>query len=144
MSYVFVYGTLRRGGDAFDLLKRRARFLGPASVAGRLYDHGPWPSATLGGDRRITGDLFALGSGMDVTLTALDAYEGSQFRRVRAEVQPGGGDAVEAWMWVWNDPAGPGKPVVPCGDWHVHIGRIGCDVAPTTTDDAPREAPLLR
>ncbi len=122
MRYIFVYGTLRSGGDAFDLLRGRARFLAQASVAGRLYDHGPWPSACLGGEGRITGELFVLDRNHDVTLTALDAYEGPQFRRVRSDAEVEGGATVTAWLWIWTDPDGPKKPVIPSGDWHLHRG----------------------
>ncbi|HLE20340.1 MAG TPA: gamma-glutamylcyclotransferase family protein, partial [Vicinamibacteria bacterium] len=43
--YLFVYGTLRRGGgrDLRDLIGVSPKFLGRATAAGRLYDLGSYP-----------------------------------------------------------------------------------------------------
>lgn len=79
LALLFVYGTLwtHSGYRKANRLARRClRDLGPASIAGRLYDMGRFPAAVPARDpsERIRGRLCAL-IDMTACLPRLDAYE---------------------------------------------------------------------
>lgn len=83
---IFLYGTLRRGGGA-DQLLRGCTPEGPATVRGRLHDLGPYPALVLdpGGDP-VHGEIWECPGRM---LGELDRYEGVQvelFERVKVRL----------------------------------------------------------
>jgi len=77
-THLFVYGTLMRASRSpyAHLLKARARFVGEASAAGRLYNFGRFPGAIFDetARTRVFGEVFRLNG--PAVLAALDAYEG--------------------------------------------------------------------
>lgn len=121
MRPLFVYGTLRSGeaGIAEIGLAGRVTSLGPARVAGQLYDLGDYPGATLGGDSVIVGELL---QPCDETMLAtMDTYElfdpanpaGSEYLRVTATTLD---SSLSIWIYVYNFPL-EGARLVPGGDW---------------------------
>ncbi len=116
-NYLFVYGTLTRSGSAHALLpKQTARFLGTASVRGRLFDLGQYPALVLEhkSEDQVHGEIYELLD--EAVLATLDEYEdyragdkGSLFVRVEAwvigmirrekgnEIRP-----MMAWAYVYN------------------------------------------
>jgi gamma-glutamylcyclotransferase (GGCT)/AIG2-like uncharacterized protein YtfP len=117
---LFAYGTLRRGAPMHGLIEGRAKWIGPASAAGRLVDLGAFPG--LVGARtsrdRVQGDLFAIDPPQrDELLDALDRYEGATFERVQEPVNGPHGE-VTAWLYVYRGDA-DGLPLVPGGDYLV-------------------------
>ncbi len=111
---IFVYGTLRPGGSNHFRLADSAS-LGAATVCGRLYrvDWYPAliPDASAGA---VAGELFAVSPD---TLASLDAFEGSEYRRVRIAVTPAdGGAAVTAWIWEFIAPVDETRRIA-TGDW---------------------------
>jgi gamma-glutamylcyclotransferase (GGCT)/AIG2-like uncharacterized protein YtfP len=83
---VFVYGTLRAGGVAHDVLAGCER-VGTAEVAGTLYDiDGRFPALVLYGSTSVHGEVWRC---PDTLLGLLDEYEGvtsGLFRRVAVHV----------------------------------------------------------
>jgi gamma-glutamylcyclotransferase (GGCT)/AIG2-like uncharacterized protein YtfP len=82
-----------------------------------LHDFGPYPGLLLPGDEIVHGELFALPD--DRVLRArvwqtLDTYEDfrpespetSLFTRVLTRVKLPGGDALHAWVYIFNQPVG--------------------------------------
>lgn len=118
---VFVYGTLRPGeaGYADFHLSEKAEYLGPARVAGRLYDLGDYPGLLLGGPGSVSGDLLRPRD--ERLLAELDAYElfdpanpaGSEYLRVPAQTLD---RAITIWIYVYNFPLETARPIV-SGDW---------------------------
>ena len=107
---LFAYGTLVRGGPrrVAAAMLAHARPLGPASVAGRLYDSGDWPAllpAVESADR-VPGCLFEV-LGPRRLWPVLDAWEGCGehdlpphlFRRERVEATTAGGGRLQAWAY---------------------------------------------
>jgi gamma-glutamylcyclotransferase (GGCT)/AIG2-like uncharacterized protein YtfP len=84
--HLFVYGTLRAGGSADELLAGCDR-VAQATVAGTLYDiDGQYPALVLAGQGRVEGEVWRCPVDR---LPALDAYEGVDdglFRRVGVQV----------------------------------------------------------
>ncbi len=128
-TLLFVYGTLRRGAGSLmgERLASEATHVGDASVAGVLYDTGPFP-ACVGTDdpsERVHGEVWAFrAESADTLLAILDQYEGfapdarfgSLFLRDRVTVRFEDGSEQEAWMYRYNMP--PESAVrVPGGDW---------------------------
>lgn len=113
---LFVYGTLRRGLAPHEYLKSSARFLGKATIAGRLYDLGDFPGARpsdLPGEE-IEGELYELRD-LSRQLRTLDEYEEfdpdhpekSLFVRQRVDVRLESGKKLEAWTYFLpQEPAG--------------------------------------
>ena len=74
--FVFVYGTLRRGGrNDINLLTPAPRYIGMGEVRGRLYHIDWYPGLTLGGDEAVTvvGEVYAIAPELEAML---DRYEG--------------------------------------------------------------------
>jgi len=110
---VFVYGTLRRGGSNHFRMEG-GRWLGTASVRGRLYRVDWYPALTLDSEAGpVTGDLIEVA---EDRLPLLDDYEGSEYRRVMAQVTNAGGEQVSAWLWEWNE-GSDGLQRIAGGDW---------------------------
>ncbi len=111
-ALLFVYGSLRRGGENHSFLAE-ARFLGEAwtEPGHRLLDLGRYPGMVVAGEEKVLGELFEVDA---ETLEGLDRFEGHpshyQRRRLRLEV-----DCI-AWAYfpVQVDPTA--KPV-PGGCW---------------------------
>ena len=84
MAYLFVYGTLKRGGSRHSLLKG-CPFLGRALAKGfALYDLGAYPGM-VPGDGVVRGEVYEIPEGL---LRELDWVEGAPFlfRRELIEV----------------------------------------------------------
>lgn len=113
--HLFVYGTLRSGGEESAVLAG-SRLIGPASVAGTLYEtENGYPALMLAGPGRVHGEVWRC---PPEVLRELDAYEGVEeglFRRVGVRV----GDHA-CWTYV----AGPRLARaltpdrrIPSGEW---------------------------
>lgn len=118
---VFVYGTLRSGGSNHFRMAG-ADFIAAGKVSGRMYRIDWYPGLVLGADGdEISGEVYAAGLEL---LAALDVFEGvsaeevegSEYRRVRAEVDTGAGNPVLAWVWEWRGTVEESKRI-PGGDW---------------------------
>lgn len=149
-NHIFTYGSLMSTADC-DVgrserrqLAAAAVLVGPASIAGLLFDVGPYPAAVLTstGRERIEGEVWRLPRHRKWLLDLLDRYEGcatgspEPFTYVRRRVHVLAADrrAVAAWMYLWNRPLGA-MPRIDGGRWRparptameptgaVHIGE---------------------
>ena len=114
-SLLFVYGTLRRGGEGHRLLQRRGVvYVGKGSVAGELYDLDSYPGALKSQDpsSRVMGEVYRL-SNPTQALQRLDEYEGvrpsgaaaSLYSREITEVTLENGEHLSAWVyWLSRAP----------------------------------------
>jgi gamma-glutamylcyclotransferase (GGCT)/AIG2-like uncharacterized protein YtfP len=108
---LFVYGTLRYDSPhpLACYLASAATFLGRASVAGRLYDLGPYPGMTAATSERVWGHLFEM-TDREATLQRLDAYEGcplgepipAHFQRHLMQAVDEQGHAHTAWVYTYH------------------------------------------
>lgn len=130
-DHLFVYGTLRpaasgaMGRSERERLQREAVTLGAATVAGRLYDLGPYPGLVLSDDvgAQVQGELLRL-SDPARTLRWLDAYEGiapgehrsTEYERVVSLARLGDGREVELWVYRYAHGV-TGHPLLAGGDW---------------------------
>lgn len=117
---VFVYGTLRRGGSNHYRMFG-ADLVGEGVVEGAIYRIDWYPGLILGGEGWVIGEVYAVDAAQLLELDAFEGVsagevEGSEYRRVKAEVQRRGGGTVEAWVWEWIGPVDDSRRVAE-GDW---------------------------
>lgn len=116
---IFVYGTLRKGGSNFGLMKD-ANFIAKGTVGGVLLDYGGYPALVS----RPHGYTLVHGEIYDVdapTLARLDKMEGHPhyYRRTMLAVNLGSAHTYPADTYV---PVKPdlSAPVIESGDWIAH------------------------
>lgn len=140
----FVYGTLRRGGVRHRILKAlRARYVGPGSVGGELFDLGEYPGARSASSprARVVGELYELRNPARA-LAVLDRIEGyrpddpaaSLFRREITTVRREGGGKVEAWVYWLHRVRNSGRRI-PSGDYARSLGTMSSRREKRTKDE---------
>ncbi len=71
--YVFVYGTLRRGGsNDITRLQPAPRFIARAGVMGVLYHLGHYPGVQLGGTCKVWGEIYAISPELERRLDEIE------------------------------------------------------------------------
>lgn len=115
LDLLFVYGTLMRGYDhpMSRLLSANAAFEGEVSCRGRLHLIRHYPGLVLSGEAGdiVHGELYRLRE-PGALLREFDMYEAcgegfaepTEYVRRVLPVTRTGGDAVEAWTYVYNWP----------------------------------------
>jgi gamma-glutamylcyclotransferase (GGCT)/AIG2-like uncharacterized protein YtfP len=103
MFNLFVYGTLKRGGRAAELMQG-CEWLGTATVGGVLYNiDDQFTTLIVYGNTPVHGEVWRCPPDM---LKQLDEYEGVDsglFRRIGVTVTLADGERVGCWIYV----AGP-------------------------------------
>ncbi len=123
-GHCFVYGTLKRGQSNYRLIAEAVRVVTPATVAGRLYDLGPFPA--LGpGDDRVRGELLLIEPTLLAhTLTVLDELEGyrptdprgSIYVRQVVDAVTNDGEGIAANAYFYNRDTAALR-YLPTGEW---------------------------
>jgi gamma-glutamylcyclotransferase (GGCT)/AIG2-like uncharacterized protein YtfP len=125
-SLLFVYGTLRPFVDIpmAKWLCRAARYMGPATTRGRLYDLGAYPGmrAARGRGEFIAGDLYRVSR--PEVWRVLDRYERGvrgkpRFVRARCVVRFARGTRTTAWVYRYCY-AVVGAARISSGDYRVY------------------------
>lgn len=117
VEMVFVYGTLRGGGSNHFRMDG-AEFVAAGMVKGRLYHIDWYPGLVPDGNAgEVLGEVYQVSAGI---LDELDRFEGSEYRRVRVEVNCGGNhrSPFSAWLWEWLGPCAENQRIA-SGDWLV-------------------------
>jgi gamma-glutamylcyclotransferase (GGCT)/AIG2-like uncharacterized protein YtfP len=115
-SYLFAYGTLKRGGSRHWILQDFP-FLGRAKAKGFvLYDLGSYP-AMVYGNGVVYGEVYEVS---EEALQALDWVEGVPilYRRKPIEVVFEDGLFLKAWAYIYNGDV-KGFPRIEDGEWKV-------------------------
>jgi gamma-glutamylcyclotransferase (GGCT)/AIG2-like uncharacterized protein YtfP len=114
---LFVYGTLRPFADVSmaKWLHRNARYLGPATTRGRLYDLGEYPGMRVSrrGHERVVGDVYRITSAR--IFRVLDRYE-ARFVRERCVVRLARGGRKIAWAYRYRHSVASAVRIAN-GDW---------------------------
>jgi gamma-glutamylcyclotransferase (GGCT)/AIG2-like uncharacterized protein YtfP len=113
---LFVYGTLRPAARTAwsKQLLRAGRDYQSARMAGVLYDLGRYPGMVHGGSAWVYGEVVRLRD-PETILQQLDAYEGREFKRVRARAITRS-RVVGCWVYVYDGPR-CGSARIPGGDY---------------------------
>jgi gamma-glutamylcyclotransferase (GGCT)/AIG2-like uncharacterized protein YtfP len=131
-SLLFVYGTLRPFVDIpmARWLRRAARYVGPATSRGRLYDLGSYPGlcAPRAPRELVAGDVYRVSR--PEVWRVLDRYERGargkpRFVRERCVVRFARGSRRTAWLYRYRY-AVVSAVRIPSGDYRVHCrARVG-------------------
>lgn len=122
---VFVYGTLRPGQPAHDLVAPSIARLESATTSGLLYALGDGYPGYASGAGMVHGEVIWL-TDPAATLRRLDDYEGEEFTRVVCTVALQSGLEVTAWIYAFTDSAALRRQaVIESGDWIVHLAQVG-------------------
>jgi gamma-glutamylcyclotransferase (GGCT)/AIG2-like uncharacterized protein YtfP len=112
MSYLFLYGTLRKDAphEMNKALGRSARLIGTGYIQAQLYDLGEYPGAIPSQNVRhkVFGQIFEIID--DTIFTRLDDYEGCaphdqppfEFRREKMKVHGSSSNIHYAWVYLYN------------------------------------------
>lgn len=95
---VFVYGTLRPGASAWELVE--PWMTGepyPSTIRGSMFDTGFGYPGLLRGNGHVPGWVLPLRSPRSA-LATLDSYEGDEYRRVRVPTA----DGTVCWTYLWK------------------------------------------
>ncbi|WP_028008245.1 gamma-glutamylcyclotransferase family protein [Solimonas flava] len=115
-TYLFVYGTLRRGAvvPARAALDRHAEFIAHATLNGKLFEVDGYPGAVAcaAGNDRVVGEAYRIRD-QDALFRALDEYEECSARfpepheyvRAMHPVMLEDGIVVRAWVYLYTRPA---------------------------------------
>ena len=118
LTRLFAYGSLMRGLK-YSALLEGAHFVGEARTLEpyELYDLGPYPAASPGGERQLSGEVYRIDA---ATLERVDQLEGHPdlYRRAERPLS----DGTSAWIYeiVLDVRSGTRllqAPLVPEGDW---------------------------
>lgn len=133
--YVFVYGTLRRGGaNDITRLQPAPRFMGRASVRGVMYHLGDYPGVLLGGSCRVWGEIYAISPELERQLDAIEqvwplptgeydkremavALEEGATDGTRPLPSEGEGRKLRCIVYEINPNRVAGHPSIDSGDW---------------------------
>lgn len=114
-SFLFVYGTLRRGYDhpMQTLLDTNATRHARGWYTGRLYRVSHYPGVVASEDpaERVVGDIYRLDA-PDALLARLDDYEECaphhpeprEYERVLQTVTTDAGERLTAWIYLFRHP----------------------------------------
>jgi gamma-glutamylcyclotransferase (GGCT)/AIG2-like uncharacterized protein YtfP len=116
-QYLFVYGTLKRGGKFHrELTKEDVQFIEDARIRGELYRlrDSDFPGAvpTSAPNKYVHGQLFSL-KNPEKTLAAMDDFEEVDkglFRRKLVDVWTPKGQ-MKAWVYFYARPFAHSEPV---------------------------------
>ena len=126
--HVFVYGTLRRGGDNdITRLNPAPVWVGAASIKGVLYDLGRYPgvvlsgNAALGGEAQgdVFGEVYAITPALECVLDEIEEFYPQQTQEyAKREIAVAvGGRSVQCLIYEIHPDRVQGKPRMACGDW---------------------------
>jgi gamma-glutamylcyclotransferase (GGCT)/AIG2-like uncharacterized protein YtfP len=93
-SFVFVYGTLRKGQrNDINLYQPQPHYIGTAWVKGQLYSRGWYPGIRLNGEQTVTGEVYKVSAQVLALLDTLEEVApvpSGEYQRIQMEVQCAG------------------------------------------------------
>ena len=118
-QFLFVYGTLRKGGvnhlpDNFP----GSIFVGAGTVKGGLYDLGDYPGLLLdGSEGSVAGEVYEI---EEATLAALDEFESAaEYHRLETSAFVDG-RTLNCWVYGPDPGRCQEAPRIDSGDWVEH------------------------
>ncbi len=127
-SLLFVYGTLRKGAsNDIGRLAPHARFVSVATMRGRMFDLGDYPTVLLDpGAGDIVGELYDVTTRDWILLDALEeivtpARPDGEYFRMAGTATDRNGRAHACQVYVANPDAVRLDRPVAGGDWPAHI-----------------------
>lgn len=127
-SYLFVYGTLRKGGTNAHYLEPATCVKNDCYVEGELHatPYG-YPIARLKKGQFIRGELYSVAPKVLETIDELEGYKegrytGNEYERVKMNVTVDG-ETVQAFGYIATDFFEHIVEPIPNGDWMVYCSN---------------------
>ena len=121
-QFLFVYGTLRKGGvNQLSDNSPGSNYVGAGTVKGGLYDLGGYPGFLLDGtEGRVAGEVYEIEA---ATLAALDEFESTaDFQRSETSATVDG-EALTCWVYGPDPERCQDAPRIDSGDWLEYTSR---------------------
>ena len=103
MTLIFVYGTLKRGGENHGWIENQ-RFVAPAVTRPcyRMYDLGGYPGMVRSEDGlAIEGEVWEVDEKGLIRLDVLEDIDGGEYERVPVELEGDfAGERVEGYLYL--------------------------------------------
>ena len=119
-SFVFVYGTLRKGQrNDINFFHPQPHYIGTAWVKGQLYSRGWYPGIRLNGEQAVTGEVYKVSAQVLAQLDTLEEVApvpSGEYQRVQMEVQCAGQPLDCEIYELSADFAAQSTPIAE-GDW---------------------------
>jgi gamma-glutamylcyclotransferase (GGCT)/AIG2-like uncharacterized protein YtfP len=125
-SFVFVYGTLRRGEDNdITRLNPPPAWVGSAQMNGTLFHLGAYPGLLLGGSHPVRGEVYEITPALERVLDEIEGIEpvpNGEYTKawVDLEVQ---GRSVRCLVYLIDPIRVHGCPILHSGDWVLEARR---------------------
>ena len=120
LSYVFVYGTLRRGEQRdINCLLPAPGFIGGGQVCGVLYDLGRYPGARLGGTQQVQGEVYQIVPELERQLDQIEEVwpqPNGEYAKTTVVVHCAGA-VLTCLIYEVTVARFRGCPVIASGDW---------------------------
>ena len=115
-NLVFVYGTLRQGGQYHHLLKEASYIAHTQTLPNySLVDVGTYPGLLKSGHTAVKGDIYAVD---DKTFKLLDLLEDRPSLYEREQITFENGQ--KAWVYFLQPHLAKGLRIIPSGDYFDH------------------------
>ncbi|MFM2112417.1 MAG: hypothetical protein RLZZ271_1077 [Pseudomonadota bacterium] len=125
-KHVFVYGTLRKGG-ANDIthLTPAPRFVGEATLPGRMYHLRQYPGVVLGEPGQVVGEVYAISPELERVLDEIEELYPQKKDEYFKRFQPVrvNNDTLSCIVYEINPAYLKGCTVITSGDWLDATGR---------------------
>jgi len=125
-SFVFVYGTLRKGQrNDINSFHPPPLFIGIAWLEGQLYSRGWYPGIRLGGEQSVLGEVYKVSAQVLAQLDVLEEVapvSSGEYQRIQMDVECAGQPLVCDIYELSADVAAQ-SPVIEEGDWVKFMAR---------------------
>jgi gamma-glutamylcyclotransferase (GGCT)/AIG2-like uncharacterized protein YtfP len=119
-TFVFVYGTLRKGQlNDINLRTPPPVFIGSAGVKGQLYNRGWYPGMRLGGEQSVLGEVYQVSAQLLAQLDELEEVApvpSGEYQRIQMKVECAGQQLVCDIYELSEHCAAQSTPIAE-GDW---------------------------
>lgn len=120
LSYVFVYGTLRRGEQRdINRLLPAPVFMGDGEISGTLYDLGSYPGLRLGGTQWVQGEVYQIAPELERQLDEIEEVwpqPNGEYAKTTVVVHCAGA-VLTCLIYEVTVARFRGCPVIASGDW---------------------------
>jgi gamma-glutamylcyclotransferase (GGCT)/AIG2-like uncharacterized protein YtfP len=119
-TYVFVYGTLRKGqANDITLLSPAPAYVGTGTTPGTLYQLGWYPGLILGGEGKVVGEVYRITPPLERHLDEIEEIypePTNEYFKLLIPVEVAG-VLFPCIVFEINPERVAGKPLIKSGDW---------------------------
>lgn len=119
-TFVFVYGTLRKGQrNDINLYQPPPLYIGSTWVKGQLYSRGWYPGIRLGGEQSVLGEVYQVSAQLLAQLDVLEEVApvpSGEYQRIQMKVECAGQELLCEIYELSVDFAAQ-STVIEEGDW---------------------------